>query len=59
MVTYFTRFREVMSPKNIQGRLMSETSIHPRESYTEEVDRVDEQQWNSGIAFLRISMMPI
>ncbi|MGC2185038.1 MAG: peptidoglycan bridge formation glycyltransferase FemA/FemB family protein [Terriglobales bacterium] len=26
---------------------MSETSIHPRESYTEEVDRVDEQQWNS------------
>jgi lipid II:glycine glycyltransferase (peptidoglycan interpeptide bridge formation enzyme) len=25
---------------------MSETSIHPRESYTEEVDRVDEQQWN-------------
>ena len=26
---------------------MSETSIHPRESYTEEVNRVDEQQWNS------------
>ena len=25
---------------------MSETSIHSRESYTEEVDRVDEQQWN-------------
>ena len=26
---------------------MSETTIHPRESYTEEVDGVDEQQWNS------------
>ena len=26
---------------------MSETSILPRDSYTEEVDRVDEQQWNS------------